>query len=299
MAAHLVTCLYDGLHHTRICGRLNRGKMYRESLEAISKTGVDITCYTSPEELDGLIRYFNVDRGIINIKFIPFDLYKTYFHADVDAIRDSDNKRYRESPDWINRCVEVMWSKFIFLKDTIATNPEVDYIYWIDAGLSHSGIIHSRFNSHYEDNYEFFIDLDKSRNHLTAQNDLIFNPEFMPDLIRYTGGELLNIASSANQHVRIDTGENCQHKGSVIGGLFGGNITVVRKYCNKIIELFEYYTENKVLHKEEQLMTKVLTEDWFPTKLYVFDSWYHPDWAEPRYNPKLISFCDFFDEIKK
>jgi hypothetical protein len=81
--------------------------------------------------------------------------------------------------------------------------------------------------------------------------------------------------------------------------IFGGNVNIVDKYCDKLIALFEHYTTRGELYKEEQLMTQVLTEDYFPTTLFTFDTWYHPDWDEGYYNPKLRQFSDFFDEIKK
>lgn len=299
MKSHLVTCIYDGLHGSRIGGQLNRGKRYKQSLATIARTGVNITCYTSPQELVGLKAHFNGELQIGNIELLPYDLYTTPFHKPVDAIRDSNNERYRVTMEWAHRCVEVMWSKFIFIKDVLNHHRDLEYIYWIDAGLSHSGIIHSRFNPHYDDNFNFAVDLDKSKNHLTPKNDLIFTDSFVPDLIRYTGpNDILNIVSSGNQHIRIPA-ESGTYKGSVIGGLFGGNTTIVDKYCDKIIELFNLYTDKGELYKEEQLMTKVLTEGLFPTTLFTFDTWYHPDWDASYYNPNLRDFCDFFDEIKK
>jgi hypothetical protein len=297
MKSHFVTCIYDGLHGSKLCGRLNRLRQYRLSLETIARTGVDITCYTSPHELNSLKEHFNVTMDIKNIEFIPFDLHSAYFHKDVDTIRDSNDKFYRKSPDWMHRCVEVMWSKFIFIKEVIKNHPDLDHVYWIDAGISHSGIIHSRFNPFYDHNFKFFMDLDKSKNHLPPKNYLIFNEDFMPNLVRYTGEtHILNLAVSGNQHFRLPTVKG-KYKGSVIGGIFGGNTGITNEYCDKMIELFEEYTESGVLHKEEQLMTRVLTEDTFPTKLFVFDTWYHADWDEGYYKPNLREFSDFFDEI--
>jgi hypothetical protein len=297
MKPHLVTCIYDGLHHSKICGRLNRLRQYTLSLETIARTGVDITCYTSPKELPGVEKHFITNMGIKNIKFIPFDLYSTYFHKDVDRIRDSNDKFYRKSPDWMNRCVEVMWSKFLFLKEVIKNNTDLDYIYWIDAGISHSGIIHSRFNPFYDHNFKFRMDVDKSKNHLPPKNYLIFNEDFVPNLIHYTGEtNILNIAASGNQHFRIPTTQG-KYKGSVIGGIFGGNTGITDAYCDKMIELFEEYTKSEVLYKEEQIMTRILTEDLFPTKLFIFDTWYHADWDTPYHKPHLREFSDFFDEI--
>lgn len=300
MASHFVSCIYGGLFGSPINGRLNRERIYKESLESISRCGVDITCYTSPHELPMLEKYFHQDRNITNVKFKTFDLYSTYFHNKANNIRESNPQYYRESHEWMFRCVEIMWSKFLFLKEIISELPDLNYVYWIDAGISHPGIIHSRFNPYYEHNINFVIDLDKKRNHLVTQNDLIFNKDFIHHLNRYTGDRnILNIASVTKQHSRIHDDTN-DLKGSVIGGLFGGNPVLVNKYCDSVIELFEYYLSMGELYKEEQIMTKILNDNVFPTKLFLFDTWYHPDWNKAYYNPDInqISFCDFFDEIK-
>lgn len=291
MTAKFVTCIYNGLNGTKICGRLNRDEPYNYSLGAIAKTNADIVCYTSPHELNKLKTKFE---SMPNISFIEHDLYSFAFHERLNAIRDK-NEMYRTGTDWRDRCVEIMWGKFIFIKNVIAANPTTEYIYWIDAGISHSGIIHSRFNSHYDNNKDFVRDLDKSTYPDTFKNDLIFNDKFMDNLIRYTGSDnILNIAATGPQHPLLASDH--PFAGSVVGGLFGGKATLMDLYCDKIIALFEEFLANDILCKEEQLMTKVLGEKHIPIKKFTFTSWYHPDWGD-RYNPDQSSFCDFFDVI--
>lgn len=296
MKAHFVTCLYNGLNQSKLCGRLNRERPYRYSLSTIAKTGDKIICYTSPTE--GVSMKNDFPRSNFpNMEILEWDLYSMPFHNAVNAVRDKDAAVYRETPDWSNRCVEIMWGKFLFLKDSIKNNMENDYVYWIDAGISHPGIIHSRFNPHYEHNIGFVRDLDKSTYPDTFKNDLIFNESFMPNLIEYTGPDkILNIAAKGPQHPRLKTDN--KFKGSAIGGIFGGQRDLVLHYCNKVIEQFESYLNDGRLCKEEQIMTEILADDIIPVKPFTFDTWYHPDW-ERGYNAEQISFCDFFDEIKQ
>jgi hypothetical protein len=191
-----------------------------------------------------------------------------------------------------------MWGKFLFIKDSIVNNQESEYVYWIDAGISHPGIIHSRFNPHYDHNIGFVRDLDKSTYPTTFKNDLIFDEQFMDSLINYTGPDkILNVAAKGPQHPRLSYDN--KFIGSVIGGIFGGHRDLMEKYCNEVTAQFEEYLYNKEqLCKEEQIMTEILSEGTLPIKTFIFDTWYHPDW-EDRYNESQVSFCDFFDEIRK
>lgn len=299
MNSQLVTCIYNGLNGGKFCGRLNRDRPYNYSLSTISKTGAKITCYTSPSEMDGLRTYFNENVPANKIEFKQWDLDKLYFHEGVNQVRNENAAVYRDTPDWRDRCVEIMWGKFMFIKDVIDHNPDLHHIYWIDAGISHPGIIHSRFNPHYEHNIDFVRDLDKSTYPDTFRNDLIFDSTFMDKLEAYTGDDhVLNITCSNPQHPRLQSTTPTPFKGSVIGGIFGGRTGLVSDYCDRVISMFEYYLSTGVLCREEQIMTEMLSQDAFPIKEFSFNSWYHPDWGN-RYNPNQISFCDFFDEINK
>jgi hypothetical protein len=269
------------------------------SLETIADTREKITCYTSPSELNQYKTHFaNMRKN--NMEFLPWDLYSFYFHNDVNSVRDNNEELYRKSAEWRDRCIEIMWGKFLFIKDVIKNNSNLEHLFWIDAGISHPGIIHSRFNPNYEHNIDFVRDLDKKTYPDTFKNTLIFNPEFMDQLIAYTGtNEILNIAIIHPQHQRLNLDNSMPFKGSVIGGLFGGNVAILNDYCDAIINMFEFFLNKGVLCKEEQIMTEILAQDVFPIKTFTFQNWYHPDWGENRYDPSQISFCDFFDEIKK
>lgn len=299
MNVRYVTCIYNGLNNSKVCGRLNRDRPYNYSLEAIARIKSGITCYTAPGELEKLRQYFIAERGLTNILLLPYDLYSLPFHNDVNTIRDREANTYRYATDWVNRCIEIMWGKFLFIKDVIRDNPNSEYIYWIDAGISHPGIIHSRFNPHYEHNINFVRDLDKETYPDTFKNYNIFNETFTENLVRYTGNNnILNIAAKGPQHGRLNP--NNVFKGSVVGGLFGGNASLMNAYCDKVIEVYNEFLQKGILCKEEQIMTEILAENLFPIKMFTFDTWYHPDWGDDRFNAQTqISFCDFFDEMRK
>jgi hypothetical protein len=294
MSTKFVTCLYDGLFNTKFCGRQNRGIVFKRSLATIGKIGAPIICYTSTRELPFLQKEFSEQS---NIEFRSKDLDSLYFHDEVNQIRNDNPDYYRNSPDWMFRCVEIMWSKFINLKEVIDESENLDNIFWIDSGLSHSGIIHSRFNPNYKHNINFIMDLQPDTLHLSAKNDLIFNEDFPKNLVKFTGSDrILNIVCTQRQHGAITSTE--VFNGSVIGGIFGGNTKLVYNYCNDVINYFEKYASEGKLYKEEQIMTQVMDEDKFPLKKYKFDTWYHGDWSRGYFNElKHKSFCDFFDEI--
>lgn len=294
MKSQFVTCLYDRLYGTKFCGRQNRGQHYKWSLSSIAKCQTPISCYTSSREAAPLDNYFKEQCGNITLK--PWDLDTFYFHEDVEKVRASNEEFYRHSHFWMFRCVELMWGKFLFIQKEIEESPDLDYIFWIDSGLSHSGIIHSRFNPNYSHNINFRYDKDLSTLRLPFDNSLIFTPKFMQYLIAYTGDNILNIVSSVRQHSFLPT--QGLDKGSVIGGIFGGKRNIMLDYCHEVISQFEDLLSSGHLVKEEQIMTRILAEDKFPTKVFRFDTWYHGDWDKSYYNRNLTSFCDFFDEIR-
>ena len=144
-----ITSIYSDLYGTEYGGRIGRGGHYRYSLLSLLKmSDADFLCYTSDRELPSLITFFYETHGISSdkLKFQVFDIANTKFkdlinqYKDVEATKKSD------------RCIEVQYSKFHWWWNE---DKSYDYYYWIDAGLSHCGLIPVKYlvGTHPEQRY--------------------------------------------------------------------------------------------------------------------------------------------------
>jgi hypothetical protein len=139
MKIKFITSIYSDLHGTEFGGRPNRGSHYRYSLLSLLKmTDADFLCYTSDREINDLIKFFYEDNGISSdkLKLEVFDIGNTKFkdlisqHKNIEEVKHSD------------RCIEVQYSKFHWWWNE---DKSYDYYYWIDAGLSHCGLIPDKY----------------------------------------------------------------------------------------------------------------------------------------------------------
>jgi hypothetical protein len=201
----------------------------------------DFLCYTSDRELPSLIAFFYETHGISpdKLKFEIFDIANTKFkdlinqYKDVEATKKSD------------RCIEVQYSKFHWWWNE---DKSYDYYYWIDAGLSHCGLIPVKYlvGTHPEQRY---------------YESTLFNNDFLKNLVEDTGDKFLILGKENDRNYWSGTLNpkwytNWERGLHIIGGLFGGH----RDKWDEIVTLFEDYTKNvitedKGLPHEENVMT--------------------------------------------
>lgn len=290
-----ITCNYTDLYGTKFNGRLNRDLIYMYSLRAIAECGDTILNYSCPYSMGFTEPYFQKE-NVTNVITLEYDLKKSPYHDRVDAIKDKKPYYYNDT-SWLNRCVEIMWGKFIWMENSYNVMGEDDYLFWIDAGLSHGGILPRMFNT-FHNNPAYYRPENPSEMQLefAHRHDLIFNKDFTSKLEVYTGDKVLLITANHNQHG--DT-LGFEYVNSLyqwpVGGLFGGKKKAMLPFIQRFKELAEVVLNNECLVKEEQIMAVILNEhpDW--CKTFTFQNWYHPDWDV--YNPELISFYKFFEEV--
>ena len=167
MSVKFITSIYSDLHGTEFGGRPGRGGHYRFSLLSLLKmTDADFLCYTSDRELHSLENFFYEENSISKdkLKFQVFDIANTKFR---DLINEHKNIEETKKGD---RCVEVQYSKFHWWWNEDKT---YDYYYWIDAGLSHCGLIPNKYlhGNHPQGRY---------------YESSLFNNEFVKNLIEDT-----------------------------------------------------------------------------------------------------------------
>ena len=77
---------------------------------------------------------FNEDQ----IQFKIFDLKNCEHHQKISELRKTQSNLLHD------RCYEIQYSKFFWCLEN-SINPNFDYVFWIDAGLSHSGLIPPKY----------------------------------------------------------------------------------------------------------------------------------------------------------
>ena len=289
----LVTGIYafEPGHPYYLHGGNSRFWRYVYSLIQISKCGLDIKCYTSSSLSPILIDKFS-EYNITNIEVIVKELNDTKHNKRALEIREKHLDKFK--------CYyELGQFKMYFIKENYL--PEYDYIYWIDAGLSHRGL--------YPDKYNTFISLADGFAECEYQYtyDKIYNEELFNKINKWVGDKLLDIRNTSQYHsnkiMNEVFGNHHFYKSNAIGGLFGG-------YKDKIEHLIREFEVNseKCLTKEhlldhEAILTPIAINnpEWFKT--FTFDTWYHEDtdqdWVTDEFFDDNVSFYKFFETINK
>lgn len=265
MSVKFITAIYSNLSGTEFGGRQSRGGHYRYSLLSLLKiTDADFLCYTSESELDSLIEFFYEEHSVSKdkLKFEVFDIGQTKYkdliglYKDVEATKGSD------------RCVEIQYSKFHWWWNE---DKSYDYYYWIDAGLSHCGLIPNMYltgSTHPQQQY---------------YESCMFNNNFLKNLVEFTSDKFFLMMKENSRNYWSGTVNPKWYKEycleyHIIGGLFGGH----RDKWDNIVNIFESYlkdiiVEDKTIPMEENIMTLMYYNhmDLFKTKY--FDTWWCKD----------------------
>jgi GR25 family glycosyltransferase involved in LPS biosynthesis len=258
-----ITAIYSNLNGTELGGRPNRHGHYRWSLLSILKmSDADFICYTSNEEFNDLEKFFydenNVDRKKLQI--VKFDLQSNEFSEIIKKYKDVEGIKRGD------RCIEIQYMKFIWF---LSEDKTYDYYFWIDAGLSHCGLIPNKY-----------LSLSGSHNRGYYESSL-FNNKLLNNLIKKTGDKFSIIGKENERNFWSGTVNpkhfyNYDRSIHVIGGMFGGR----KELWETIVELFKSYVynvseEDKRLYHEEDIMTLMFRNH--PELFYnfYFETWWH------------------------
>ncbi len=290
MKIKFITSIYSDLYGTDFGGRPNRRDHYRYSLLSLLKmSDADFLCYTSDREIHDLENFF------YELNFIPreklefriqdlsnikttnlFNRYKNYNHAKLS-----------------DRCIEIQYSKFHWWWNE---DRSYDYYYWIDAGLSHCGLIPLKY---------------LTSTHILAQyyESPLFNNTFLHNLIVDTEEKFLILGKENDRNyweATVDPKWYFEYDKSIhiIGGLFGGH----RDRWDEIVNLFEGYSQKVIedaqrVYFEENIMSLM----WVNHKqLFVrkhFDIWWCPDSGPRDVSPEIYtqnkSFYRILEEFNR
>jgi hypothetical protein len=291
MKVKFITAIYTKLYGTDLGGRPSRGGHYKYSLLSLLKMdSADFLCYTSDDEIEDLEDFFYTQNNVSKdkLKFKIFDLYKSKFSDLIN--------KYKNVEDTIksDRCIEIQYSKFHWWWDEDKT---YDYYFWIDAGLSHVGLIPEKYLTLKDNSFQRYFESN------------LFNNVFLENLITETNNKFLIIGKENDRNYWSGTVDpkwytNYNRSVHIIGGLFGGH----KDNWDNIVNLFEKYTydiinEDKILYHEEVIMSLMYFNhiDLFERKH--FDIWYYPGNTPQGVNDEIFidnkCFYKILEEINK
>jgi hypothetical protein len=261
----IITCIYDGLFGTELGGRISRGAHYRWSLLSLLKiTQADFVCYTSEEELESLHQFFYKNHNINSekLKIVSYNLRESYFKNIInDYVRIEETTKS-------DRCMPLQYMKFMWY---LLEDKNYDYYYWFDAGLSHSGLIPSKYLMPEQGYF--------GQHYLSP----LFNNNFLENLVKFSDNKFTIVGKENRRNYwsgtvnpkHFITYDNSIH---VIGGFFGGK----KEMWETIVNLFEetlitVTTSDERLYHEEDYMTLMFRNNEELFNMLHFDTWWHED----------------------
>jgi hypothetical protein len=281
----LVTCMYNGLSGTTFGGRLNRDRDYRESLMTIaSNSGLRVFCFVPAADIAAHQAHFAPCPT--EIAFEPLELTEVPWHARIQQLKSRHRERYADLA-WRERCVEIMWGKFVMLERVIAAAPDASHVYWIDAGLANVNIISTKYIAE--------ADLDS---HRLAAVDAAFAPLFFSRMRAFIDDRLLLVTTTQPHNRGIPERYNARPYADAtgaIGGLFGGSRRRVAELCARFRAKVDAILAAEELYFEESILTGILADAPELFRVFTFDSWYHEGW--PAFVPGQVNFSNFFDRM--
>ena len=286
MKPTFVTAIYSRLTD----GSIGRWDRYVYSFKnLVNSTQANFVVFTSPDEVDPLTEFIiaqKMDRHRIFI--VSRNVSHTRWHDAFEKLK-TDYPHGQRSMDLVH-------SKVGWLYEAATINPfgAAGPIFWIDAGLSFSGLFPDRFRRRpfesYPPSFERYTDLD------------VFTPEWAEKLGKGLDGKLLAVGISVKNHLWAQPldlsfytveGARQHRQYHVIGGLFGSaegeQIKWLHESYTKLLDdVVSVYQKRETylttLPVEELLLTTLTANHPERFDLRLFDTWYHEDHGDS-FNP--------------
>lgn len=259
-----ITAIYSDLHGTEYGGRPSRGGHYRWSLLSLLKMNdADFTCYTSDREIESLKQFFYEENGISEnqLEFKIYDLSQIKYKAIIDRYKNIEDTKKSD------RCLEIQYAKFFWWSMEDKT---YDYYFWIDAGLSHCGLIPELY-------------LTERFSMKRYYESSLFNNNFLNNLTTIVKDKFLFLAKENSRNywsgtVNYKWYSNYDSSLHIIGGLFGGH----KNLWDNVVSIFENYFKNiattdEILYMEEVIMSLMYFNHKELFHIEQFDVWWHED----------------------
>lgn len=258
-----VSAIFDNLHGSDLGGRPSRGEHYRYSLKSLMKMS-EAKFYIFSNDIESHTQFLKekIDTNT-EYKLYEYNLRTTEYASKINSIKNVQEARSSF------RCIELQYSKLSWLEQISNLYNDEDSIFWIDAGLSYSGLLPDKYlsqNGYYEQHF--------------ASN--IFSNQFLNNLINFTDNKVFLIGKE-NQNFFWDHdlpdqyyNEGKDRSYHIIGGLFGGKVKNVKVLCSKFRDLTNLLLDKEnVLYSEENILTGIYCNNKDMFALKTFDIWWH------------------------
>jgi hypothetical protein len=267
MKTIIYTSIYSNLYNTSFGGRASRNWHYKYSLlNILNMQANKYICFTSEEELSDLENFFytqnNISKNLLN--FIVFDLKNTKYYNNINRLKNLETIKTSQ------RCYEIQYNKFFWL-DMIPDLESYDRVFWIDAGLSHSGLIPSQYSTSKDGMAKYFLfslfnsTLLNKLNNMTDKKTLIFNKN----------NKFKFYWSNSIPKKYYLTYNNSLH---TIGGCFGGIPSNLKWFKDEFDKLcINLLTNETNLYHEELIMSCIYFNNIDKFISLNFDDWYARD----------------------
>jgi len=289
----LVTFLYFGLGDFPFFGHKVQARWdrYINSLVQLSEMGLPIVCYTGSNTAEALQNYMDenqVDNVTIKVK-------------ELEDIRHSKKmiEIKEKNPDKFKFYLEVGWAKIALMEDEMEEG--IDYLYWIDCGLSHLGLYPRRYNS----NADKITGLSVNKYRYTY--DGIFNTLLFNKINNWVGDRLIDIRNTLffHDHRKLnDILEKDHNYDSLsIGGIIGGHVSKLPDFFERFENYAQVCLDKEFLLNHEAMMSTMVYDKPENYNSFKFNTWYHDDSnltdksVTPEFLEGKISFYKFFEQL--
>jgi hypothetical protein len=243
----------------------------------------NIVCYThniNLIELEKIKTDYSLNNLTIKVKEMDEIKYTNGINSVVNLVPD-----YMERFGLPGRPPQVMWGKFDIVREEC--DEDVEYLYWIDAGLQAVQLMPLRYNPHINEP-DIWTSFEKQGNF-----GLLFNESLINKLNLILQDKFFNIMCTTLQsYVHSFDDYYPIHDSYPIGGFFGGHKNSVLEYCNIFDESANKHLKNNILCFEDAIM-KQATDRYPKEKLFTLKCDVH---ATPLTEKEF--HYDIWDELK-
>ena len=289
----LVTFLYFGLGDFPFFGHKVQARWdrYINSLVQLSQMGLPIVCYTGSNTAEALQDFLN-ENEVTNVTVKVKELEDIRHSKKMIEIKE-------KNPDKFKFYLEVGWAKIDLMEDEMEEG--LDYLYWIDCGLSHIGLYPRRYNS----NADKITGLSVNKYRYTY--DGIFNTETFPKINNWVGDKLIDIRNTLFFHDHRKLNEildkDHMYDSLSIGGIIGGHVSKLPDFFQRFEDYAQTALTKEFLLNHEAMMSTMVYDKPENYRSYKFNTWYHDDSSmtdksvTPEFLKDKISFYTFFEQL--
>lgn len=289
----LVTFLYFGLGDFPFFGHKVQARWdrYINSLVQLSQMGLPIVCYTGSNTAEALQDFLD-ENEVTNVTVKVKELEDIRHSKKMIEIKE-------KNPDKFKFYLEVGWAKIALMEDEMEDG--LDYLYWIDCGLSHIGLYPRRYNS----NADKITGLSVNKYRYTY--DGIFNTETFPKINNWVGDKLIDIRNTLFFHDHRKLNEildkDHMYDSLSIGGIIGGNVSKLPDFFQRFEDYAQTALTKEFLLNHEAMMSTMVYDKPENYRSYKFNTWYHDDSSmtdksvTPEFLKDKISFYTFFEQL--